>query len=135
MLGWLWRAFAVGIACAGLAGCSAGSAEQEVAGMVMLDGQPVTEGHIRFAPTDGKTTTAEAFVKDGKYSTKLMAGKYQVEIYAPRVRGKMAKRPAGPGAEADDDVETIPSKYNTRTQLTADVTRGKNEHDFALDSK
>jgi hypothetical protein len=132
---WIGRA-AVLMACAGLTGCSPGSAHQEIAGAVTLDGQKVVDGHLRFAPMDGKTSSAEAFVKDGQYTAKLMPGRYKVEIYSPRSSGKMANRIPGPGEKVEVVEETIPARYNINTELKVDGEKGKPDgYDFPLKSK
>src|SRR5262245_61737453 len=114
---WLCRAAVMITVCAGLAGCSAGSGQQEVSGAVTLDGRPVQQGYVRFAPADGKTSSSEVFIQDGRYRTRVTCGPYRVEIYSPRTKGKAAHRPAGPGQEAEEVEETIPARYNARTEL------------------
>ena len=129
------RAFGSAIvlaACAGLIGCG-GPRQQQVSGTVTLDGQPVKSGHLRFSPTE-RTSSAEGLIQQGKYTLRVAPGKYKVEIYSPRSRGK-GKRPAGPGADAEVFEETIPAHYNTRTDLTVEVTSDKKEYDFPLKSK
>ena len=130
---WVDCAVVVMVFGMGLAGCS-GPTQQEITGTVTLDDRPVPDGHIRFDPTDGKTSSAEAFLKDGKYTAKVTAGNYKVEIYSPRSKGK-ATRIAGPGADAEEVEETIPEKYNVNTQLKVDVTKDKKVYDFPLRSK
>jgi hypothetical protein len=130
---WLFGAAAV-LAAAGISGCSADSAQQEISGVVELNGRPVKDGYIRFAPMDGKSSSAEVFIKEGKYFAKLARGNYQVEIYSPHSKGKPAKRIAGPGGDADEIEETIPPKYNVKTTLKLTVIKDKNEYDFSLQS-
>jgi hypothetical protein len=132
---WLCRAAVLAAAGTGLAGCSAGLAHQEIHGAVTLDGRPVTDGYIRFAPADGKTSSAEEFIKDGKYTARLRTGRYQVEVYSPRAQGKRVRRIAGPGQEAKEVEEMIPARYNRTTELKVDVSKEQSEHDFLLKSK
>jgi hypothetical protein len=133
---WMGRAAVLMAACFGLTGCSAGSAQQEISGAVTLDGQQVLDGHLRFEPVDGKTSSAEAFVKDGQYTAKLTPGRYKVEIYSPRSKGKMVNRVPGPGEKVEVVEETIPARYNTNTQLKVDVEKGKKDgYDFPLKSQ
>jgi len=132
---WGLRTAMVVAACGGLAGCSSEPAQQAIAGTVELDGRPVKTGHIRFAPFDSRTSSAEVFIKDGKYTAKLMTGSYKVEIYSPRAKGKPAKRIPGPGADADEFDESIPARYNIKTVLKADIVKEKKEYHFTLDSK
>jgi hypothetical protein len=132
---WLCRAAVVAATWTGLAGCSADRTELEIHGAVTLDGRPVKDGYLRFAPADGKTSSAEVFIKDGQYTARLAAGSYKVEVYSPRPQGKKARRIAGPGAEAEEVEETIPARYNSNTELKVEVTKEKREHDFPLKSK
>jgi hypothetical protein len=118
-----------------LAGCSSGPARQEIHGAITLDEQPVAEGNMRFTRTDGQGSATEVFIKEGKYTATLLAGTYKVEIYAPRIVGKLANRPPGPGAEAKAVVETLPAKYNVESMLTAEVEPGIDEIKFDLTSK
>jgi len=122
-------------ACAGLAGCSTAPAPQEIHGEITLDEQPVTDGRVRFTPQGDKAQSAEALIKDGKYTTTLLAGNYKVEVFAPRKMGKRTDRPRGPGANISVVVETIPAKYNTESQLTAEVKPADHEIPFKLTTK
>jgi hypothetical protein len=84
---------------------------------------------------DGKTSSDEVFIKEGRYSARLAPGSYKVEIYSPRSRGKPAGRIAGPGSDAEEIEETIPAKYNIKTTLKITVIKDKKEYDFSLQSK
>ena len=48
--------------------------------MVTLDGQPLAEGMIQLAPTDGQSPSQAAVIHDGKYSTELARTNYKVQI-------------------------------------------------------
>ena len=135
MLLGLCRVAGLAAAWTGLAGCSADRAHQEIHGAVTLDGQPVKDGYLRFAPADGKTSSAEVFIKEGKYTARLTTGRYQVEVYSPRAQGKTVRRMAGPGQEAKEVEEMIPARYNRNTELKVDVSKEQSEHDFLLKSK
>src|SRR5687768_3380434 len=91
-------AWLLALACAG--GCSeAGKAT--VSGQVTLDGQPLKEGVIRFVPADGRSTTADAPVVDGRFKAAVPPGEKRVEISAPKVVGKqkMYDTPDSPAAD------------------------------------
>ena len=114
-------------------GC--GSSQATVAGKVMLDGQPLASGTIRFVPSDGASATAGGPIKDGAYSLELPPGKKRVEISATKVIGKRQVYQGDPKSPVVDDVrEVIPPQYNASSTLTADIVKGSNKQDF-LDLK
>ena len=134
----MWRRAVVVAVLAGFAaGCSSGTGEVDVAGTVTLDGAPVGAGNeavIRFDPADGKGRPADGFVDQGAYAVKLPAGAYKVSVSWMKPTGKKLARPGmkGPGSERDEAVQAVPARYNTATELKADVAAGKTKHDFEL---
>jgi hypothetical protein len=120
------------------AGCSDGLPFGDVRGEVTLDGKPLKEGVVRFAPTDGKTPTASALIADGQFRERVPAGTHRVEISAPKLpkgfdSSKQLKR-----GTVDENVpleELIPARYNARSELTAEVKKGTNDLRFDLTSK
>jgi len=118
----------------GIVGCPGSSSHGEVTGTVTLDGQPLKEGNVRFVPVDGKSQTASAKITDGKFTATVPVGKMRVEISAGKVVGK-TKMFDSPDAPTVDDVrELIPERYNTKSELKVEVSRGTNEVDFPLKS-
>jgi hypothetical protein len=114
-------------------GC--GSSQPTVAGKVMLDGQPLASGTIRFVPSDGTSTTAGGPIKDGAYSLEMPPGKKRVEISAMKVIGKRQVYRGDPKSPVVDDVrEMIAPEYNASSTLTADVVKGSNKQDFSVKS-
>ena len=114
------------------AGCGGKSAKKlpelgAVTGVVELDGKPVPDAIVMFEPK-GSGTLASA----GTDTT----GKYQL-MYRPDVAGaalgehvvRISKR------EGDAGPETLPKKFNDKTELTANVQAGANTIDFKLHSK
>jgi len=120
---------------ASLAGCG-GVVDDSVpiSGSVTLDGAPLPSGTITFLPSDGVGPSAGAQIAEGKYETRAVPGPKQVTIVAQREKagGTAAPNPhAGPPTE-----QYLPAKYNTRTELKADVpAEGSETVDFALTSK
>ena len=129
-------------------GCS-GSGDQpelgQVSGTVTLDGKPLSGVAVVFQPESGRparaTTNAE-----GKYELKYIretlgtkVGHNRVEI-APNEEGEDDGEPEGDadGPQARRPVNSgkpsIPARYNTQSQLEADVKPGKNTFDFKLES-
>ena len=112
------------------AGC--GPATMQVSGKVTLDGQPVQAGIISFAPAEGTVPPVTANIADGAYYVVMEPGKKLVQISAPVVAGtrKEYNSPDAPTVEVTR--ETVPPRYNSRSELTLDVT-GALEKDFALE--
>ena len=108
-------------------------------GDVTLDGQPLARGSIEFVPTDGGPVSSGAVIRQGKFAIAekqgLPPGAYQVRVYSPT----RSASPATPeeaierGDSLEPGIERIPPRYNTATQLTAEVTAsGENEFQFTL---
>ena len=117
-----------------IVGC--GSSElnmHPVSGKVTFDGQPVREGRIQFRAVGGDQRAFSAEIKDGQYQLKALAGKVRVEVTASRpVPGKFDE--SNPGEKVPVGEMYIPARYNSRTELTAEVAAGKNQIDFTLTS-
>ena len=124
-----------------LLSCGCGSSDVpetgEVKGIVTLDGTPVPKATITFAPEEGRTSTAETDAKGEYvllYTAKVMGakvGKHTVRISTHRP----AVGDPGDAHRVEEVKELIPAKYNTQTTLSEEVEPGKNEIDFALQSK
>ena len=115
-------------------GCSSDPNKGTVSGTVILDGQPLQSGLIRFVPVDGQTSTAEATITDGEFSVEVPVGEKLVSISAPKVVGK---RPAyqTPNAPMIDIIEELlPARYNVTSELTLNVTAGRQDAEFKLES-
>lgn len=116
-----------------------------VSGNVTLDGTPIDEGTIEFAPHAGVGSGAK--IVNGRYALEevrgLPPGKYQVRIYSPRLPVRAEETPPGappgpPGPESSLlGVERVAAKFNTRTTLTAEVPQNSEPltFDFAVTSK
>ena len=122
-----------------LVACDSNS-RQPVEGTVTLDGRPMADGQIRFVPQEGANgPTAGAKIDNGKFSISaelgIFAGTYRVEITASRPGGrKIPDRVTG--QPVDVYKQFIPAKYNTKSELVANVTAdGANVFDFAVTAK
>lgn len=118
-----------------LLGCGGSSDVGRVEGVITLDGQPVADATVEFAPegegrpSTGMTdstghyelayTATEMGAKVGKHSVAITTGGMK-----PDANGNLTEVP-----------ETIPEKYNTKSELTVEVTPGKNTLDFELKSE
>lgn len=125
----------VGMIAAG--GCS-GARAPALHGKVTLDGAPVTNGSIVFLPATSDGPKAAAAIEDGNYSVPASAGlkpgTYRVEVNWRKPTGRKVPS-ADPGISMDETKEAIPAKYNSDSTLTAEVTAGDVEKDFALTSQ
>ena len=120
-------------ALASVAGCAPAGAT--VSGKVTLDGAPLEDGHISFVPkAGGQKQAGWATIIGGKYaipaSSGLGTGAFRVEIRAPRATGEKSNDPTLISAK-----EVVPARYNSRSELVADVQPGQNVANFDLKSK
>jgi hypothetical protein len=123
-----------------IGGCGGGGGRQAIEGSVTLDGKPMEKGQITFVPQgDTKGPTAGAEVVGGKFAIAAVGGpfwgKFRVEITASRPGGrKVPDRMTGRLVDAYE--QFIPARYNTESQLIADVKSGQpNRYEFAVNSK
>src|SRR5690242_13546834 len=97
-------------------GCG-GSGLTPVSGVVTLDGQPLAEGTMHFAPVDGSGPSQATVIRDGKYSTELQRTKYKLRIFAPKPSKVVAKLDEnGPGGGPRME-ELLPPRYNINSEL------------------
>lgn len=108
------------------AGCGGPGVELgHVYGTVQMDGKPVPKAQVTFTPVGpGRGASGLANEK----------GEYVME-YTPDATGALV----GPvtvqiRTKTMDAPETIPPKYNDKTELKADVKSGSNKIDFDLES-
>ncbi|MFH1922057.1 MAG: hypothetical protein ABIP48_19500 [Planctomycetota bacterium] len=124
-----------------IAGCD-GSNRAAVTGEVTLDGEPVDGGTISFTPSGGAADAAAwGEIKGGRYSIPAAkgpgVGTARVEIRWDRKTGKKiaAVPPAPPDTMIEETEEAVPARYNTQSELTADVQAGQNTFNFELKSE
>jgi hypothetical protein len=109
-----------------LAACAAEGPELgAVYGKVMMDGKPVPHAQLSFEP-EGPGRAATGLANEN--------GEYELE-YSPTAEGAMV----GPVIVRISTLtavqpETIPSKYNTKSELKRKVDSGSNEINFELES-
>ncbi len=108
-----------------------------VSGVVTLDGQPISNGEIRFIPTSGTIgPVSGGAIKDGAYTAQAKGGvpigTHQVEIKAYRANPKSK---AAAGAEGGAAEQYLDARYNSQTTLTATIEPDTETKDFALTSK
>ena len=119
-----------------LVGCggSQGPATYPVQGTITFDGVPVAQGQIIFRPVDTQLLPQAVNFTDGKYTVRLNAGQQAVSITATReVPDKFDT--SNPGEQTPVVEQYIPDKYNARTELQIDVSKGgQAEFNFDLTS-
>jgi len=117
-------------------GCG-GASGTPVEGAVSVDGAPVETGSITFIP-QGEGKKGGALITDGKYSVPakvgLQAGLYKVQINWRKKTGKMIVS-QDTGEKEAQTKEGLPAKFNSKTELTAELKSGSNTVDFALKLK
>jgi hypothetical protein len=123
------------------AGCDStdGLDRQAIAGTVTFDGQPITNGAILFEPaTERSGTAVGATIRQGTFTIARnqgpVPGPYRVRVYAssgtqaPPAKGQTDRTPR-------PMVERLPARYNTRSELGAEVVvRNVNQYRFDLKS-
>ena len=111
-----------------------------VEGTVTLDGRPVNDGSISFAPADGTGPSFGAALTEGRFqvaaASPVTAGPKRVRIRGSMKTGK--RIPAGappPPDKMTGEVRYYPAPGPTEEALEATLTAGKvNELSFALKS-
>jgi hypothetical protein len=119
-------------------GC--GSKFSSAEGHVSFDGQPIQEGTISFDPVDGQVASAGCAIQGGEYKIdRILPGKKIVRITAQKKTGRkvplstiMPASMCPPGAMTDEIVKYIPACYHEQSELTAEVTSGRNTFEFDL---
>jgi len=133
----VWFALVMAV---GLAGCGAENPRERlpVSGTVTLDGAPLDQGSIQFAPLVREDSVGSgAMIKDGKYEIPelkgLPVGKYRVRINSARV-DESAPPPDPDGfMTGKPTIERIPPKYNRKSEEVVEVTAGgPNEFDYEI---
>jgi len=90
---------------------------------------------IAFFPTDGKSQTTGGIIRQGEYSVQVPFGPAKVEIRVPKTIGKQKMYNTPDSEEIPIVRETLPAKYNNRTELLVDIQPGTNREDFSLSTK
>lgn len=136
---WSFGALLFAAGLPSLVGCGHDpNARQGVKGTVTFQGAPLDQGRIQFVPATTGPTEAGATIENGLYTVPpdpgLVPGSYKVSIFSYDKTGAKVQStdlPGDPGATQFR--ERIPAKYNTATELTAEIKAdGKNVADFKL---
>ena len=128
--------FAIAI-LAVLSGCGS-SDRHTLKGTVTVNNQPLQQGSIRFIPLQGTDSpSAGSEIKSGEFSVAAdkgpLCGSFRVEITASRKTGRKS-RDRMSGEMTDIYSQFLPARYNSNSDLTAEVKAGENQYEFALNS-
>lgn len=112
-----------------LSGCGGNSSEPQVSGTVQFDGAPLAYGTIHFEPETSGQANAATTIEEGRFTLPaghgLVPGSYKVSVKSgsppvhetdPDKAMALASQPAPP--------EKIAPKYNTATELRAEIKTG-----------
>jgi len=136
----------IGLGAAGCLGTSAGDnlPRQPVAGIVLVDGRPLSRGSILFFPAHhpilGTAVSGGDAIHNGRFSIPrekgLVPGRYRIAISEEgrhRPLGERGTEPAKSEIVAD---EIIPDRFNIDTELEVEVKAGGiKELKIEIDSK
>ncbi|HLJ95251.1 MAG TPA: hypothetical protein VKU02_18885 [Gemmataceae bacterium] len=135
----------LGFAAVLIIGCASNKLAP-VSGKVMLNGKPLAQATVMFSPI-GKPGSIEAGEgsagktnENGEYSLKTSSGKngalvgtHQVMITA--LEAQVGDRDTRPRRGGPPLADKVPSRYNSKTELTFDVpSGGSDKADFELAS-
>jgi len=116
-----------------LAGCGGGKPQARVTGTVTLDGKPLDTGVIHFYPqSDEGGPSASADIQAGQYQLQTGIGPMKVVINANRVVGKRKMYDTPDSPVVEDIRDTLPERYNMKSELKANLTPGPNGVNFDL---
>jgi hypothetical protein len=120
-----------------LSACSKNEIDlSQVTGVITLDGQPLESAQIEFTPEAGRISIGTSDAA-GRYHLRYtnerngaLHGKHKVSITTALPPVQEEGAPWTKGRK-----ELLPARYNSKTELTAEVKPGKNDINFELTSK
>ena len=122
-----------------LTGCTAkpyeGKPRIPLTGKVTYDGKPIDGGTISFIPSDESNRVSGGPLIQGAYSVPeekgANVGAYRVEVRWPQPTGKKYKDP-DTLETYNEQKESMPARFNTQSELKAEVSATQNKFDFDL---
>jgi hypothetical protein len=119
-----------------LAGCGGGGGPPlgTVSGFVSLDGEPLKEATVTFAPASGRPSQGMTD-GEGRFTLDYTPGRPGAVIGEHRVRISTEGYVQRPDGTVEERKERVPAAYNARSTLTATVQAGGNDCSFDLRSK
>jgi hypothetical protein len=132
---WVLAVAAVGFLSLGTVGCNRENLPGlgRVSGSVSMDGKPVPDATVIFTPSEaGATASLGRTDASGKYELYYSRGNKGAKIGEHSITINNYQDAGDEGGQGKP--ETIPAKYNVKTELKENVKRGSNTIDFALKS-
>lgn len=103
---------------------NAGTRRHAVAGFVTWQGEPLEVGIISFRPLEQQPFDSGGMIQRGRFRIPgdkgLLPGKYRVRIHASMADPSLPPPPQGE-RDTRPGVEILPAKYNTASELTAEI--------------
>ncbi|UUO08643.1 carboxypeptidase-like regulatory domain-containing protein [Blastopirellula sp. J2-11] len=126
----------LGIVLCSLSGCwqSGGMILGEVTGTVTLDGKPLPDAMVSYYPEVGGRSAHGVTDAAGRYQLRYTGSKDGAPVGAHRVKVEVGVQSGEGPPKKTAKIPPLPSKYNSESELTADVQRGSNTIDFTLHS-
>lgn len=121
-----------------LAGCTGASSEHgHVTGVVTINGTPIPDATVTFAPKGGGRAAVGMTQQDGSYELNYTPGVKGAKLGVNEVRITTYEAP-----ELDDNKrvvspgrpEKLPPKYSSGQEVTVEVKPGENPLDFAVEA-
>lgn len=110
---------------------SPGRQRHAVLGRVTWQGEPLANGIISFRPREDQPFEGGANIQDGAYviprEQGLTPGRYLVRIHSSAADPSLPPLPAGE-RDMRPGVEVLPGKYNTASELTAEISSWGRAH-------
>jgi hypothetical protein len=112
-----------------LAGCGSGGPQvAPVTGTVTLDGKPLPNAEVVFAPVDGGRPSTARTVDGGQYELLFKRGQPGASVGPHTVRIWIS-------TEVVKNPPKIPARYDSQSELKRDVKSGENVFDFNIESE
>ena len=129
-------AAALSLTAVALLGCSrtGGPPLGKVSGVVTLDGQPLADAIVTFAPATGRPSQGMTG-SDGRYTLAYTVEQSGAIVGDHVVRISTEGYVERPGGAVEQMKERVPPQYNAQSTLTATVKAGTNDFPFDLLSK
>lgn len=125
---------AITAASLGIVGCGGDTGPKppplgKVTGVVKLNGQPVKNASVNFYPDNARPSSARTD-DQGRYELV-----FNENLKGAAVGTHLVKISARDAQPEKGNLETIPIKYNDKSDLKREVKAGDNTFDFDLESK
>lgn len=122
------------LAAIALVGCGDEVELGDAQGVVTMDGKPLPEATVRFIPIGGGRSALGRTDENGHYEMLYSATATGALVGPVRVEITSAEETTDAAGNSRMKPETIPARYNTQSELKADVGSGNNEFNFDLTS-